>query len=205
MRKPRINARGCRRTLTKANKSEDALLAKNTELSGKIRDLEIEKDAAENTVSTLEVKLRDLRSKGPDGALASKLTAAETQKRELTIKLTTTEAAKAVLATELAEAKTARTTAEARAADFLQKINRTRGKYYIDQVVYGGIDITSQTVINKLLEHAVNGTNFKITNDLMGGDPWRRETKSFTAVYTVGGKGPFKYINCREHDEVRFQ
>ncbi|KAG8527189.1 uncharacterized protein KY384_008619 [Bacidia gigantensis] len=82
--------------------------------------------------------------------------------------------------------------------------SRKRGDFYLDTVVYGGKVITDVKILAKILEHAQGGKEFTITNDFMGGDPWRHETKSFTAVYAVGGKGPFKYINVREHEKAKF-
>ncbi|MCJ1279852.1 hypothetical protein MMC21_007676 [Puttea exsequens] len=87
---------------------------------------------------------------------------------------------------------------------FLHYNDRTRGDIYLDHVVYGGKVITDKAVLNALLEHAKNRTPFTVSNTFMGGDPWRHETKSFTAVYAVGGKGPFKYLNAKEHEETKF-
>ncbi|KAL8747781.1 MAG: hypothetical protein Q9190_000387 [Brigantiaea leucoxantha] len=89
-------------------------------------------------------------------------------------------------------------------SSFIHRSNRTRGDIYIDEIMYGGTVINDQKVINKLLDYAESNKEFTITNDLMGGDTWRGTTKSFTAVYAVGKKGPFKYISQQEYQKVRF-
>ena len=91
-----------------------------------------------------------------------------------------------------------------RSSPFLHRRDRVRNGIYIDEVIYGGKVIDDKTIINKLLDRAANGKEFTITNDFMGGDPWRGETKSFTAVYAVGGMGPFKYINQKENQKAKF-
>ena len=75
---------------------------------------------------------------------------------------------------------------------FLHHANRTRGDFYIDEVMYGGAVINNQRVLDLLLEFAVKDKEFTVTNDLMGGDPWYGVVKSFTAGDAVGGKGPVR-------------
>ena len=91
------------------------------------------------------------------------------------------------------------------ATSYLHRPNRTRGDIYIDEVVYGGKVYTDQSIINKILDYAAKRTPFTINNDFVGEDPWPRETKSFTVAYAIGGKGPFRYINVKEHDTVCFE
>ena len=62
-----------------------------------------------------------------------------------------------------------------------------------------------QAVIDKLLKHAVEGKPFQVTNSFFGGDPWRGTTKTFTAVYAVDGKGPFRSISQQEGQSVKFE
>ena len=92
---------------------------------------------------------------------------------------------------------------------------RTASPSYIDQIAdvgtstsmksYGGVNIKNQSVINKLLEFAVNKTQFQVTNNLMGGDPWERTTKTFTMVYSFGSEGPFRYYSCKEGKTAQFE
>ena len=87
---------------------------------------------------------------------------------------------------------------------FMHHPDRARGGVYIDEVVYGGTVIKEQGVFKDLLNYAVNGKDFTVSNDLMKGDPWKGTEKSLVIAYTTSGKGPFKYINAREGKKVRF-
>ena len=87
---------------------------------------------------------------------------------------------------------------------FIHHDDRKRGKFYIDEVMYGGKVISDKAVLSKLLDFAVKGEEFLISNTLMGGDPWHHNTKTFTAVYAIDGKGPFRYISQREHQKTKF-
>lgn len=88
---------------------------------------------------------------------------------------------------------------------FLNRPNRSRGKFYIEHATYGGKVINDQVVIDKLLSHAVEGKSFRITNEFFGGDPWKGPTKAFTAVYAVNGKGPFRSITQKEAESAKFE
>ena len=67
--------------------------------------------------------------------------------------------------------------------------NRICGDVYIDEVMYGGVVVRDQKVLDRLLDLAASRASFKVTNDLMGGhDPWPRTTRTFTAVSAFGGK-----------------
>ncbi|KAL6717709.1 hypothetical protein ACLMJK_005624 [Lecanora helva] len=87
---------------------------------------------------------------------------------------------------------------------FIHWPNRTSDDIYLDEIIYGGVNISNQTVINRLLEHAANKTKFTVTNSLMGGDPWPGTQKTFTMVYSLDGKGPFKYFSCQEGKDAWF-
>lgn len=93
---------------------------------------------------------------------------------------------------------------ETSSAAFLQHDDRKRGDFYLDHVAYGGKVITDKKVLQDLLEKGANGTHFTIDNTLMRGDPWRLHCKSFTAVYAMGGKGPFKYLDKKEGEVAKF-
>ena len=93
---------------------------------------------------------------------------------------------------------------------FFRKARRTRcspqGDVYLDEVVYGGKPVEDQKVIDTLLSFAVSGKELKVDQGLMqGGDPLPGVTKTFTAVYAVGTKGPYKYINQKEGQYTRFE
>ena len=87
---------------------------------------------------------------------------------------------------------------------FFTKSNRTAGKYYIDEVVYGGTVIENKSVLDAILKCAAEGKEFKISNKSMGGDTWQGETKSLTVIYAVDGKAPMKYIHKKEGESFGF-
>lgn len=87
---------------------------------------------------------------------------------------------------------------------FLRHPKNIRDDIYIDEVTYGGEVLKDQSVLKQLLEYAAENKEFKITNKLWGRDPWTGVEKSFSAVYAVGNKGPFKYINKREGEFAKF-
>ncbi|MCJ1470734.1 hypothetical protein MMC07_009381 [Pseudocyphellaria aurata] len=100
--------------------------------------------------------------------------------------------------------------AEDRANKFFRGSNRKAGKFYLDLVVYGGVEIENKAVIDTLLKHAVHGTSFTISNDLLGGDPWAKtdykgKPKTFTAFYAVNDQGPFESISQLEGQPVKFE
>ena len=88
---------------------------------------------------------------------------------------------------------------------FLHHARRTRDDVYLDEVMYGGVVIQNQAVLDELLKHAAKRTQFTITNQLMGGDTWPDVKKTFTAVYAIGKKGPFRYVSQMEGQKVRFE
>jgi chromosome segregation ATPase len=79
---------------------------------------------------------------------------------------------------------------------------RERAPFFIVGVVYGGQDITKETVIRDILDHAVAGKPFHIENGTMGGDPRYGTRKSATIAYTVHNRGPIRFVSGWEHDKV---
>ena len=93
---------------------------------------------------------------------------------------------------------------KAAAATFMKQPGHSRDDVYIDEVIYGGVNIKDLATIKKLLDFAVSGKEFTIINDLLGGDPWVGTKKTFTAVYSLDGKGPFRHWSCQEGQTARF-
>ena len=90
-------------------------------------------------------------------------------------------------------------------AAFFQSDSRKKGRYYIDTIQYGGDVYTNKLeIVRKVLDAAVSGKGFEVTNDFFGGDPWHGKTKTMTIAYTLDGKGPFKYIYVKEKKWAKF-
>lgn len=106
---------------------------------------------------------------------------------------------------ELQETKKQLEQAEDRNKAFFHYHNRTRGDIYLEDIIYGGTVIRNQEVIDRLLQLAADRKAFKVSNELLGGDTWVDVKKTFTAIYAVGGKGPFRSISQQENQVVKFE
>ncbi|KAF2116011.1 hypothetical protein BDV96DRAFT_40364 [Lophiotrema nucula] len=80
-------------------------------------------------------------------------------------------------------------------------------KLNILSVEYGGQAYqpgSKQAIIDKLYKHAADGTEFTITNDFFGGDPWHGQTKSFSITYLLEGENVVHHLYGLEKKSFRF-
>ncbi|KAH7126581.1 hypothetical protein B0J11DRAFT_281021 [Dendryphion nanum] len=72
-------------------------------------------------------------------------------------------------------------------------------------VEYGGRSYeTNQKVLDKLYEHAENGTSFQISNGFFEGDPWHGVTKTASITYLVAEGGAPHHIVAVEGKQAKF-
>ena len=163
--------------LIKVNRLQKEAEEEVIQLKKEKREIDASLDEAVNRRDELELQLANLPTKASDKELIVKLAAAEARIAD----------------------------AEARAAAFIpQESTSTRGNIHIAKVWYGPIEIKGKP-FEKVLDYASKGKEFTANHAFLDiHDPWHHNTKTFTAVYALDRKGPFKYIFVEENAKVKF-
>lgn len=72
---------------------------------------------------------------------------------------------------------------------------------------YGGTNYTDGkhgAIVNKLYQHAANGTNFHLDNAFFGQDPYPGVPKTYSITFMTKGDPTVKHLVGREHDTKAF-